>query len=241
MIPQSPTKTAATLPSPTGLLPPVMQTPPSPTVFVPIAVLDLDKLPVKKTNLTPRQPRPKTGARKTRVTRRDSQPITNAAKEKIGFQGEELVYGKLKLDYCKKKYPACQLTETTLGFSLIGKDQQGNDLNLEVIWYNKNATPLTGYSQRNKDLVIIKNGVKRIIEVKSTLSPDKDTFDISHREFMAAKKYAEKYRIFRVFNTGSISPRIEIIKNPAEKIQSQCIEVLSYKIKLGRNTPAAQD
>jgi len=153
--------------------------------------------------------------------------ISDDVKSKIGKAGEEIVFLKLRYDYIKK-YGTCEqynFSETELGF-IIACVYKNEKIQLEVIWHNKN-----GEQGKSKDFTIIKNGIKRIIEVKSTPSATKDIIDISGEEVNKMHKYKERYRLFRVYQVGTKCPRIEKIKNPSDKLGKE-LAVKSYKIRL---------
>lgn len=161
--------------------------------------------------------------------------FSGAAKKAIGDWGELFVYEKLKSYYCEKyseknpnkKYSNTKLTETPTGFTLFAQDEKGNKINLEVVWKNKQ-----GESYAPCDFIINKNGVERIVEVKTTPSSNKSEINVSENEIHIMHMYKERYRFFRVYDAGKVTARIEKVKNPSEKINKNELAVVGMTLNL---------
>ena len=158
----------------------------------------------------------------------DSPPVVIPAKDlkRIGDWGEGFVYMKLKHLY-QSKYSACVLTETEDGFLLKKEDELGLSFTLHVIWHNR-----TTESGKSKDLTIIKNGIKRCIEVKTTQSNKASELRLTRSECDKMRKFGNRYRIFRVYGAGTRQAKILKIKDPAKKIDDGQLKFMAISYKL---------
>lgn len=91
-----------------------------------------------------------------------------------------------------------------------------------VTWINAEAERQLPY-----DIVIDDfDGQQKLVEVKATLSEDKDWFEISDREWELAGKAGERFIIIRVFLVGSLgSARILWLPNPAKLCNDKVIKL----------------
>lgn len=88
-------------------------------------------------------------------------------------------------------------------------------LDLEVRWLNQN-----GESRSSADFEIIKNGRRRVIEVKASKLFTETEFFLSCNEWTTMMEYGKRYRFFRVSHVGEKAAHISKIKDPADKIRS---------------------
>jgi hypothetical protein len=145
-----------------------------------------------------------------------------------GRQGEEIVYCKLKFHYLKK-YPQCVFNETEKGFTLIGKNEENNTFSLEVKWYNK-----VKESGNSADFEIIKNGVSRFVEVKSTYQLSHMILRITKNEWNLMRMQGEYYRFFCVYGVDKQFNNIKIIKlkDPWKHLMTGALSPQETVIKL---------
>lgn len=148
----------------------------------------------------------------------------------IGKWGEQFVFKYLYHHY-RQKYPNCARHLIENGFKLVGQDTEGHPLKLEVIWENKH-----GESGLPYDFRIIKNGKERYVEVKSTKSRVATyPFFMSAAESKVMREKKDRYRIFRVFKTGTANPAIKKFKNPAKLIEQGSISQEPHTYRLNIN------
>jgi Domain of unknown function (DUF3883) len=172
-----------------------------------------------------------TGNKETCQVFPKSDPIASniASKEnqEIGSWGENLVFEKL-LNHYANKYSQCRYIETILGVKLAANSNHSETFLLELRWHNRR-----GESGLPYDFTIIKNGITRYIEVKTTKSPTKHEFKLSINEYEVMHAQKERYRFFHVNNAMSSQPTIKKIKDPAKEIEegNMTVEVASYRIK----------
>lgn len=167
-----------------------------------------------------------------------SQSKTQAPKidqAQISRLGEQIVYNTILLHY-QRKYPDCQLQETSQGFRLTGsylnkKTVQKEPLTLELMWYNKNLEAQEDRSV-GSDFLIEKNGRTRYVEVKASHASKKGVFRVTTYQWDLMQEKRELYRIFRVSKVGSESPEIIKIKDPHQHIQEGHIQVKAYELKM---------
>lgn len=88
----------------------------------------------------------------------------------------------------------------------------------EINWVNKD-----GESGLPYDFVFNQNGIKKFIDVKGTPSSHKDILYLSLNEWVFMFEKAENYSIYRVYNAGMESAKIEIIDNPSDSIKKGTI------------------
>lgn len=80
----------------------------------------------------------------------------------------------------------------------------------EVKWCNKEnekGTPYDMEISRKTDSGI----VQTFIEVKTTLTDDKDVFEISSQQIQFAQEHRENFHIYRVFNAGDLE-RVRLVR-----------------------------
>lgn len=89
--------------------------------------------------------------------------------------------------------------------------QKDNDPDIvEVKWCNAEneiGSPYDMELSRKTDSGI----VKTFIEVKTTLTDDKDVFEISSQQIQFAKEHRENFHIYRVFNAGD-QERVRLVR-----------------------------
>ncbi|MFN7097224.1 MAG: protein NO VEIN domain-containing protein, partial [Gammaproteobacteria bacterium] len=169
-----------------------------------------------------------------------SKAKSSAERNRIGRLGEKKVYDRLRETYIEKycdlsKYPNAKIEEyvnpknpSEKGFYISTdgsppdsdneKDveistESNSHVKLTVIWYNK-GLDITKDFGMNHDIKIIKNGVERFIEVKSTTLPNNRCFKLSGAEYRQMATVGDRYRIFRVLSVDMEQPPIEKLKIP---------------------------
>lgn len=148
----------------------------------------------------------------------------------IGRWGEEFFYYSL-LEKYKKEYSDYEFSNDLSGFKCFSKDGKHT---IEVIWYN-----MRNESFKSQDLTVIEShqGVisESLYEVKTTTSKNPHDATISKNEFLEmllCNKLNKPYYISRVTGAGTVSAKIEIIKNPLEEILNQRLEVTNLTLKI---------
>jgi hypothetical protein len=154
--------------------------------------------------------------KKKKLNSNEDKNITEADKVEIAKWGEEFVMFCLE-NFYKKKYPknqfACDFDDASFQI------RENRNILVIVKWLNnKNLKDGVG-----RDIDIIeydfnqKKNIKSCIEVKSTLSNSKDTFEITGAQLSLAQQMREHYSIHRVYGAGNTKDcRIIVIKNPFE-------------------------
>ncbi|MDA9659754.1 DUF3883 domain-containing protein [Pseudomonadota bacterium] len=140
---------------------------------------------------------------------RNNSAANAASKRETGIAGEDYVYD-FEVDYLKRN----------------GR----KDLAKLVVKQCEDKSSFPGYDIKSFNL----DGEEIYIEVKSSASLKKDNFEISSNEFNAAKRYRDKYFIYRVVN-AKVDPRIsKKIRDPWEHYQNNVLDivVLTYKMTL---------
>ena len=128
----------------------------------------------------------------------------------------------------KQKYPNTVLHEIADGFILVGKDNVGHSLRLEVLWLNKNTE--SGYAA---DFKIIKNGKIRCIEVKASYHSSKSLARVSRNEWELMRTMGKQYSLFFVYNAGSkTKAKILRVKDPATKMVTGALKPYEIQFKL---------
>ncbi len=130
-------------------------------------------------------------------------------KRTVGIWGEKIVFLTLKQKIKSENSDSRIITDTE-GYLLLETPEQKQII---LKWLNANGID----AKKSYDLVLFQNKVKSFIEVKSTKSRTKNSFQISGSEWAFAKQTGEHYSIFRVFDAISTSPKIVIIPNPYQK------------------------
>ena len=161
-------------------------------------------------------PKPQKKKSKTNKQPKNSQnnsrnnSVANAAsKLETGIAGEDHVYD-YEVDYLKRN----------------GR----KDLAKLVVKQCEDKSSFPGYDIKSFNL----DGEEIYIEVKSSASLKKNNFEITSNEFNAAKRYRDKYFIYRVVN-AKVDPRIsKKIRDPWEHYQNNALDfvVLTYKMTL---------
>lgn len=159
---------------------------------------------------------PETEAQTQGKTKQIKMQTIHNSNEAVGHAGEAFVFNRLAEHY-QAKYPSATFSETHDGFKLAD-----DNLELEVIWHNKHKEE---YGQ--KDLTIKKNGVERIIDVKTTKYQYHASFPVSKDEWKVAKAYGERYRFFRVENINGHATFYKI-KNPEAKYRDKSLKRAYY-------------
>ena len=102
------------------------------------------------------------------------------------------------------------------------------DLAKQVIKQYEDTSSFPGYDIKSFNL----DGSEIFIEVKSSASLKKNNFEITSNEINAAKKYKDKYFIYRVVN-AKVNPKISIkIKNPWDFHKKGTLDIAPIKYKL---------
>lgn len=87
-----------------------------------------------------------------------------------------------------------------------------------VRWVNENSESGLPF-----DLMVVKHDslaqtagevVVAYIEVKSTATQNRSWFEVSHREWLLAQQYGDKYQIYRVFGAGTADAKVKRVVNP---------------------------
>ena len=122
----------------------------------------------------------------------------------IGIWGEKYAMNFIKIK-ALEKYKNSELFEMSNGFFLKNNGREC----FKAIWLNAN-----GEKYQNHDIEIIVENVTSFIEVKSTISNEKDFFNLSYNEWQLMKLKSDNYWIYRVYNVGSLEAKLEVIRNP---------------------------
>ncbi|XP_061196696.1 uncharacterized protein LOC133204972 [Saccostrea echinata] len=105
------------------------------------------------------------------------------------------------------------------------EQQEGDRDIIEVKWCNKENEQGTPYdfelSRQTEDGV-----VKTFIEVKTTLTDDKDVFEISSQQIQFAQEQRENFHIYRVFNAGDVE-RVRLVR-----IDNLCLRLDQKQVRL---------
>ncbi len=148
--------------------------------------------------------------------------LSRKTREEIGRWGEEYALKCIK-EALVERYSDASLVDTGQGFRL----ERNGSVIVEVIWENKN-----GESGKPYDIKIIENGDKTFVEVKSTSSTTKGTFQLSENEWSFMKEKGDRYYIYRVYGAGSRSPKARKIQNPMKLIQKGKLKVKNATIEI---------
>ncbi len=81
----------------------------------------------------------------------------------------------------------------------------------EIVWMNKD-----GESGMPYDFKVVENGTEKFIDVKGTPSRSKDVVYLSPNEWTFMFEKGNDYSIYRVYNAGQQTAKIEIIENPGD-------------------------
>jgi tetratricopeptide (TPR) repeat protein len=159
-------------------------------------------------------------------------------KYKIGRWGEKLVFLKLK-DHYQAKYSTYTFKDTDTGFKL-SKDKSA----VKLKWHNY-GMPQDEDSGAHIDMEVIKKNTQgekcrhKYVEVKATRSDTKNVANFSGAELSLMRECKDeqkasinKYRLFRVYNTGTAQARIEKIKNPYKQIEKEDIAVTAIQVRI---------
>lgn len=122
----------------------------------------------------------------------------------IGIWGEKYAMNFIKTK-ALEKYKNSELVEMSNGFFLKNNGREC----FKAIWLNAR-----GEQYKNHDIEIIVDNVVSFIEVKSTISEEKDFFNLSYNEWQLMKLKDENYWIYRVYNAGTLESKLEVIRNP---------------------------
>ncbi len=141
-------------------------------------------------------------------------------KDKIGRMGEELARKGIR-DELQEKYPTGQITETVNGFTITLNGQ----VVVEAHWLTHDEGEQAGY-----DFSVIENGHTTYYEVKSTITEDKDWFDVSRRQWEFAQEQGDQYVILRVYNVGAKNVKVEKIGNPYRLWEEG--ELIAYPVRI---------
>lgn len=152
----------------------------------------------------------------------ESDRLSQADKKNIGNWGEKYAYHYL-IETFANKYPDAHYAEIN-DISVFSQD--GENI-AEICWLNKNGEKGIGH-----DIEVTENGLKECIEVKSTKTATKDWFDITRAQWEYAKAMGENFKIYRVYNAGTHTARINIIKNPYKFWQNGHITAYHIRIKI---------
>ncbi|XP_056016364.1 uncharacterized protein LOC125663893 [Ostrea edulis] len=96
---------------------------------------------------------------------------------------------------------------------------------IEVKWCNKEneqGTPYDFELSHRRDTEVIKT----FIEVKATLTGDKDVFEISSQQIQFAQQHRENFQIYRVFNAGDLE-RVRLVR-----IDNLCLRMDQKQVRL---------
>ena len=143
--------------------------------------------------------------------------------KEIGKWGEGYVYSCLQKQK-SKEYPGAELIETEEGFNL---EKDGKIL-VEVIWWNKYSDQGIGY-----DIELFENDIRQYIEVKSTITEEVHTFNLSKAQWDMMQKEGDNFWIYRVYNTGC-EKRVKCkpIRNPAKLMKEGKIAAYPIQIEI---------
>ena len=161
----------------------------------------------KKPGYVPHPPKPPIGApthEPSQIKREGSDISYDAVK--IGKWGEEYALKCLKKEK-HEEYPDGEISDTKEGF-VIEKDE---GIIVEIKWLNK-----FNEQQKSYDIELIENNTTHCIEVKSTITEDKDWFDVSAGQWKLMQEKGDKFRIYRVSGVGTKKAKLVPIKNPAK-------------------------
>ena len=129
--------------------------------------------------------------------------------DKTGRWGELFVYNILKEKYASEIENGSVSVEWTNEIN-----ETGEPYDLKIVFYS------TADQQDNN-----KTTREEYIEVKSTIHSNKESFPISLNELMFAKKKADSYKIYRIYNAFSNSPSYKIIYNLSTQLQAHTINI----------------
>lgn len=147
--------------------------------------------------------------------------LTQDDKDRIGRCGEELIYLRQRYKY-ETRYPDCQIDDKANGFHIYGSDQQGDPVDIMVIWHNKDQK-----RDEDRDITVIKPKGKRYLEVKASTT-NKREFSWTAREIALAERKGSRYKIFFIATIGT-APTITKIKDPHAEL-GKSLTINAYKI-----------
>ena len=76
------------------------------------------------------------------------------------------------------------------------------------------------------DVVVGAEGQEVFVEVKSTASQSKPSFEISLREIETARALRERYEVFRVLGAGSSTPSVAVLRGLAELLERGALQLV---------------
>ena len=144
--------------------------------------------------------------------------------KRIGNWGEKAVFHNL-MNQLKVKYKNFRSELVNYTFEVFPNNSQSPIVTLRLM--NEANKEQTGY-----DLLLIENNTPTYIEVKSSISNDKESFELSHQQWNCLVQFKEQYAIYRVINAGTSSASVTVIKNPLQYICSGYIKIESIKMQL---------
>lgn len=141
-----------------------------------------------------------------------------------GNWGEYAVFLSL-IDELEQKYDAFTNEFISDKLFVIKNDNDEEIVRLE--WLNQD-----GKEAASRDIELIENENKILIEVKSSIDEYSTTFKVTHSQWKALKKEKDNYWIFRVLGVGKDNYRIEKIINPFKEIINGKISIISKSLDL---------
>ena len=126
-------------------------------------------------------------------------------KDDVGRWGEMFVF-----EYLKKQ-----------------KELAGADMNIDIEWMNEAGNTTAPYDfVVRRDVAGTSGSVATFIEVKSTRSQQKETFEISCQELALAIKEREAFHVYRVFGAGAPGCiRLLRIRNLARQLDNKTVKL----------------
>jgi hypothetical protein len=148
--------------------------------------------------------------------------VSEKVKNKIGKWGEEYAFKCLKHNL-HKKYPHTSIEEhaDTILFVNDGKEL------VTLTWLNKYIESSESY-----DIKYLEDNTWNFVEVKTTITNDKEWLEISNLQWNCAIKNGENYHIYRVLNAGTNDAKVRVLTDPYKLSEKGIIKITPYKFKI---------
>ena len=140
----------------------------------------------------------------------------------IGRWGERCAVGCLEREM-KEKYPEAVLEDTPEGFQV----RLHGTILARVHWLNKSGDIGTGC-----DIEVSEHGTEDYIEVKSTITDQKEWFDVTEAQWRLAQQKGHRFHIYLVRRAGSAHPELQDIEDPTELWRQGLLQAQPVRIRL---------
>ena len=148
--------------------------------------------------------------------------LSREDKRIIGRWGERCAVGCLEREM-KEKYPEAVLEDTPEGFQVRLK----GTILARVQWLNKSGDIGTGC-----DIEVSEHGTEDYIEVKSTITDQKEWFDVTEAQWRLAQQKRHRFHIYLVRRAGSAHPKLQDIEDPTELWRQGLLQAQPVRIRL---------